>query len=419
MQNSQSIPHLSGIDSTRAFLSEGYSFISRRCDQLGSDAFRTRLMLRPVTFLRGRDAVRSFYEPGRMTRRGAMPPTVVPLLQGKGSVQSLDDEAHQIRKQMFLDLMDRDRLRAARRIFTEEWQAAARSWQGCEIDFSDAVDGIMTRAALRWCGIDPAQHDVASRARELSTMFAAAGTLGPAYLQARWLRARCERWARSLISQTREADGPTGCTLAKLAFHTDLDGSRMSEDVAVKELLNILRPIVAVGRYVVFAAHALHSHRAAIPAVAEDDEPTCRAIAEEVRRLYPFFPAIGGRVREAFDWHGARFEPGDWLVLDLYGTNHDPDIWEDAERFRAERHLGRDIQPEGLVPQGGGDYLQNHRCPGEWLTMELLTEAVMQLRKLDWTVPEQDLTLSDNQFPPLPGDGLRIAVQPENPGARC
>ncbi|OOY02631.1 cytochrome P450, partial [Thioclava sp. F28-4] len=133
---------------------------------------------------------------------------------------------------------------------------------------------------------------------------------------------------------------------------------------------------------------------------------------EEVRRLYPFFPAIGGRVREAFDWHGARFEPGDWLVLDLYGTNHDPKTWDDAESFCPERHLGRDRQPEGLVPQGGGHYLQNHRCPGEWLTTELLTEAVMQLRKLDWTLPEQNLSLPENQFPPLPEGGLRVAVAP-------
>ncbi|WP_152845253.1 cytochrome P450 [Thioclava sp. JE_KL1] len=412
MHHSQTIPHLPGIDSTRAFLSEGYPFISRRCDELGSDAFRTRLMLRPVTFLRGPDAVRGFYRAGRMTRRGAMPPTVVPLLQGKGSVQSLDGAEHQVRKKMFLDLMAPVRLQQARQIFAEEWQAAAGSWRGREIDLSDAVDGIMTRTALRWCGIDPGQHDVASRSRELSTMFAEAGALGPAYLQARWLRARCERWARSLIAETREVDGPAGSTLGKLAFHTDLDGRRMNEDVAAKELLNILRPIVAVGRYVVFAAHALHVQRAAIHAMTEDDEHISRAIAEEVRRLYPFFPAIGGRVREAFDWHGARFEPGDWLVLDLYGTNHDPKTWDDAESFCPERHLGRDRQPEGLVPQGGGDYLQNHRCPGEWLTTELLTEAVMQLRKLDWTLPEQNLSLPENQFPPLPEGGLRVAVSP-------
>jgi fatty-acid peroxygenase len=39
------LPHAEGFDQTLAFLREGYRFIGARCDALGSDAFRARLML--------------------------------------------------------------------------------------------------------------------------------------------------------------------------------------------------------------------------------------------------------------------------------------------------------------------------------------------------------------------------------------
>jgi fatty-acid peroxygenase len=44
--------------------------------------------------------------------------------------------------------------------------------------------------------------------------------------------------------------------------------------------------------------------------------------AEEVRRYYPFLPAIGGRALHDFDWHGMRIAKGTWVLLDLYGTDH-------------------------------------------------------------------------------------------------
>lgn len=418
MTRSERLPDLPGFDSTPAFLREGYAFVSRRCRALRSDGFRTRLMLRPVTCLRGAEAAREFYRPGRMTRRGAMPTSVVALLQGKGSVQALDDAAHRVRKAMFLRLMTRAKLAEARRLFAGEWEAAARSWQGCEVVLADAVDGIMTRTALRWCGIDPGGQDVAARAEELTSMVGAAGSVGPAYLRARWLRARSERWARRIVARARRVEVAETSVLGQLVRHTDADGAPLSEAAAAVELLNLLRPIVAVGRYVVFAAHALHVHRETIPA-GRTDEAMHHAIGEEVRRLYPFFPMIGGRVREGFDWHGTRFEAGDWLLLDLYGTNRDAAAWASPESFLPERHLDRTGRPEAMVPQGGGDYLENHRCPGEWLTEALLTEAVGRLRAMRWEVPEQDLGLPGNAFPPLPGEGMRIAVAPAAPGEGC
>jgi fatty-acid peroxygenase len=88
---SDGIPRLDGFDSSVALLREGYEFGARRFARCSSDAFETRLMLRRAVVAFGEEAARRLYEPDRMTRRGALPITVVTLLQDFGSVQMLDE----------------------------------------------------------------------------------------------------------------------------------------------------------------------------------------------------------------------------------------------------------------------------------------------------------------------------------------
>jgi hypothetical protein len=64
------IPREKSLDSTLAFLADGYTFISKKCGQLQSDVFETRLMLRKVICALGEDASAMFYHPGRFTRKG-------------------------------------------------------------------------------------------------------------------------------------------------------------------------------------------------------------------------------------------------------------------------------------------------------------------------------------------------------------
>jgi fatty-acid peroxygenase len=98
-------PRDRNLDSTLALLSDGYTFIPKRCQRHRSDVFETRLMLRRVICAAGEDAARMFYEPDRFTRRGALPPTALMLLQDRGSVQLLDGDAHRWRKRMFMSLI--------------------------------------------------------------------------------------------------------------------------------------------------------------------------------------------------------------------------------------------------------------------------------------------------------------------------
>lgn len=79
--------------------------ISRRWDELGTDVFRTRLLLQPAICLRGADAARLFYGSGRFSREEAFPASILHLLQDEGSVQSLTGPLHRHRKQIFLGLL--------------------------------------------------------------------------------------------------------------------------------------------------------------------------------------------------------------------------------------------------------------------------------------------------------------------------
>lgn len=50
------IPHDSGLDHSAAFRADPYRFISRRCRELGTDVFETRLLLHRTLCVSGAEA---------------------------------------------------------------------------------------------------------------------------------------------------------------------------------------------------------------------------------------------------------------------------------------------------------------------------------------------------------------------------
>jgi fatty-acid peroxygenase len=178
--------------------------------------------------------------------------------------------------------------------------------------------------------------------------------------------------------------------------------------VAAVELLNVIRPTVAVCWFVAYSAHALHLWPEHRQALRDRRDGYAEGFAHEVRRFYPFAPFIGGRAVRDLTWREQPIPAGSLVLLDLYGQNHDPVLWPDPYRFAPERFIGRQIGAYDLVPQGGGDPRTGHRCPGEQITVALLTALVPRLADLDYDVPDQDLRISLRRVPAKPASGVDI-----------
>jgi fatty-acid peroxygenase len=370
-------------------------------------------MLTPVVCMRGAEAARIFYEGDRFTRQGAMPQTTLRLLHDEGSVQSLDGAAHRHRKGLFMSLMTPISITRTADLLEQHWRNELPRWQATkEVVLMQAMGELLTRTACEWTGVPLAERDAPAMAHELQMIIRQAGHVGPATLWALHLRQRTERRMRRLVRQVRRGEilPVEGSALSAIACHTDPAGTPLDTATVAVEIINLLRPMVAVRRFITFAALALHEHpswRERLATADEDLEP----FVQEVRRFYPFFPVIGGRVRQGFDWGGHHFAKGDWAILDLYGTNHDSRSWEAPEQFRPERFRNWEGNAFTMVPQGAGDFMGGHRCPGEWITIALMKRAVRLLCAMRYSVPPQDLSINLSRMPTAPRSGFVIRTE--------
>jgi cytochrome P450 len=408
-----SMPADRSPDSTLALLRAGYRFISDRCERYDSDVFRTRILLAPTICLRGRPATELFYDTERFQRATAMPLRVQRTLTGRGGVQGLDGTEHADRKAMFMSIMTPDAIRRLGQLFDDEWRARIPAWEAAgPVSLYDELGRLLTRVVYAWVGAPLPASQVADRAIELHAMIEAPALAGPRHWRGRLARRRAERRLAALVERTRTglAPAPPGSALAVIAEHRDGQGNLLPRRIAAVELLNLLRPVVAVDQYMTFAALALHDHPGWSDRVRDDDEAT-EQFVQEVRRYYPFFPMAAARVRRSFEWQGHHFPAGRRVLLDLYGTNHHPTLWPEPELFSPERFAGRRVDPFALIPQGGGDHWAGHRCAGEWITIDLMKRAVANLTTtMRYDVPVQDLTLDLRRMPALPPLGLTITT---------
>lgn len=409
------IPTLRTIDSSLGFVRDGYLFGTRRFSKVKSDAFRTRLAGRRVVYARGVDATRFFYEGGRFSRVGAVPSSVAHLLQDEGSVQTLEGRAHAVRKHLFVETVGLEGSRQLLDAFDAEWRSAAERWMQSSgpIVLHDEFVAMLTLAAFRWSGIPEELWwpRLSALRDELAGMIDRSASLGPVNWRARARRRDTEAWAVATISAVRSGSVPVpvDSPVDRLVTHRDDDGDLLSDEVAAVELLNLLRPIVAVARFLEFTVLALYRHPYYADAFRRNHLDDVPGFAQEVRRFYPFFPVIAGRATRRLEWDDTVFEPGDRMVLDLYATNHDPATWEQPRLFDPKRFRHPLEERNAMVPQGGGRYAEDHRCPGEPATQELIEHALYHLAKLDYDLPPQSLRISLRTIPATVESGMLVS----------
>lgn len=400
------IPRDRSPDSSLAFLSEGYTFISNRCRRYQSDIFETRLLLEKAYCMMGEEAAEVFYQVGRFTRQSAIPGSTLKLLQDEGSIQMLDGDAHRWRKSMFMSLMSPEKIQQLVDLTTDQWYARIEKWEMMdEVVLHDEVQEILCRAVCKWADVPLIDADAKQRTRELGAMIEGAGSVGPRNWKGRYLRRQNEKWIRGIIDKIRSQRLriTEGSPAHVIAWHRNQQGDLLDPQEATVELINILRPTVAVARFITFAALALYMYPEHRYKLMKDLDEYVGLFVQEVRRFYPFFPVVGGKVLEDFEWRGCRFPKGTWMLLDLYGTNHDPRIWEEPEQFRPERFRRWNGSTFNFIPQGGGEFNLNHRCPGEWITIELMKMAVrLLITRMHYEVPRQDLRINLSRMPAIP-----------------
>ncbi|WP_028784365.1 cytochrome P450 [Thalassobacillus devorans] len=404
------IPREQTLDNSIALLREGYRFIPNRCRSYGSDIFETRLLGEKVICMSGDEAAELFYNKEKFTRKNAAPKRIQKTLFGENAIQGMDGEAHEHRKQLFMSLMTEKQLQRLSEITTEEWHSKLPAWKTAEkvVLFQEAKE-VLCRAACRWAGVPLDDTEVKERADDFWDMVDAFGAVGPRHWQGRKARKRGEAWIKKVIHEVRdgELEANEDTALYAMAFHRDLNGEHLDSQMAAIELINVLRPIVAITNFITFSALALHDHPQYQTKLHEADDDFFEMFSQEVRRYYPFGPFLGARVRRGFIWNDTKFEKGRLVLLDIYGTNHDPRLWKEPDNFYPERFEDWNGGLFDLIPQGGGDYYKNHRCPGEWATLHVMKASLDFLTKeITYQVPEQDLTYSMVRMPSVPESGF-------------
>ncbi|MEU9438848.1 cytochrome P450 [Streptomyces sp. NPDC048252] len=399
------------IDRSLPALVQGYAWLPKLLEARPDDVALTRVLGKPALTLRGPQAVRFFYDESHVQRGGALPEPVLSTLFGHDAVHTLDGGAHRVRKEFFLPLLQPDRITGLVEHVTAAWDEAVRRWSEAEqVVLFDEASVVLTRGVCRWAGVplDDSAADAEHLARDLVAMVDGFATAGPRHWRARRARARQEERFTRLVKDVRSdrVTAPETSVLAAVSRHRESTGKLMHPHTAAVELLNVIRPTVAVCWFVTYTAHALHLQPRQLEQLRGGDTAYTAAFVHEVRRFYPFAPFLGGLAVRDLSWRGISVPSGAMVLLDVFGQNHDEKLWGDPYVFRPQRFLTHDVERDELIPQGGGEPRTGHRCPGEGLTIGLLEALAIRLADLDYTVPDQNLRISLRRIPARVHSGM-------------
>jgi fatty-acid peroxygenase len=405
MNTMKKIPCDRTIDNSLAMLLEGYLFIQNRCYRYKSDIFQTRLLGKKAICMCGEEAAKAFYDNNNFTRKEVAPKRVQQTLIGKGGVQGLDGSAHYIRKKMFLSIMNPQNMKTLVPYTREQWEINSARWSNKDIVLFDEAQIVLCQMACRWAGVPLKYIEIKQRAADLGKMIDGFGAVGPRNWQGRCARNRSEQWMREIIVKIRSHQlvPEKGTAADIIAWHRDQNKKLLSTQIAAVELLNIIRPIVAIATYITFGVLAMQDHPEFRKKFQSNDNEFKQLFVQEVRRFYPITPYVAAQAKRSYLWKQYPIKKGTLVLLDIYGTNHDPRIWTDPNEFVPERFRNWTYNAFTFMPQGGGDCSQGHRCAGEMVTTEVMKVSLEFIAKcLSYQVPKQNLNYRITRIPTLP-----------------
>ena len=125
----KTIPKDKNFDSSLILLRDGYEFIQKKRQKLGSNIFRTRLMLKETICMSGKEAAEVFYDTEKFQRKDAAPKRVQKTLFLQKGVQTLNNSAYRQRNEMSMSLMKPDSLRGFLKIQKSYWETYIGKWE--------------------------------------------------------------------------------------------------------------------------------------------------------------------------------------------------------------------------------------------------------------------------------------------------
>ena len=408
----QKIPKEKGIDHTVDLIREGYPFVQKRIKKYQSPIVNSRLFGKRVIFLSGVEEAKVFYNDKYFKRHGVAPMRVQKTLFGKHAIQGLDGKEHLQRKQLFMSLLAPEYEKQLIDLCVLNLERKAKEWEKKpSIKLFDESKKVLFLSVCEWTSVPYPKAKEKEILEDFGYMIYSFGRIGSYYRKGKRSRKCVEHWIEQLIEDVRTGKFvvDTSTPLYQMSMCRNTKGELVNIKIAARELINLLRPIIAIATYITFVAVALYENPECKEKLKKEDSLYLEMFCQEVRRYYPFSPFVGAKVIKSFRWKQCVFKKNTLVLLDLYGMMHDEKLWKQPYRFNPDRFKDRKKCLYDLMPQGGGNIQKGHRCAGDILTLKVMMAFTDYLvNKIEYKVPKQDLCIPLNKIPTLPRSGFNM-----------
>jgi cytochrome P450 len=417
------------LGETLALVRSNHGFYKDRVEKYGP-VFRTRLFGNDFVVFSGHEAFHTFATDARIVRGDADPISAEQIFLN--SLALIDGVEHHTRKSVMLRAVGyRSAIASYLPTIQRLLQRSIDPWlaSGTGTDLRADLQRFTARLTGALYTGDTSEEHAAELDHHLANMREAFMTL-PFPLPG-------TKYGKAIASR-KHLDGIIDAALQKhLSGGYDDIVSRMIDaakdaDVPVEKLSGDIRHLIFAGQggyfvpllltTMIMGQHPdiIERARAEVMAIAPEGELTMEQlermeyleqISKEVRRYFAMNSAtFFGRVTEEMEVGGYRIPKGWGAMGGIHINMRNPDVFPDPDRFDPDRFQPKreaTLPPGSYVPHGDGQST-HHRCPGENIvTVVVKMYLTLLLRRAEWTIPDQDLTLTNELFP-LPASGLTV-----------
>jgi cytochrome P450 len=394
--------------------------------------FKTRLFGINFVIVSGHEAFHQFATDPRVERGGTDPVSVEQMFHG--SLALIDGNEHHARKDVMLHAVRTDEAMAAylgrmQRVWgahVDNWERTGTVTVRPDLQLASAeLTGALYTGDESKAHIDELNQILA--AMRYSLQILPLPIPGTPYAKALKGRKRLDVLIAEAIQRHQQHPEKYDDIVSRMLAVAPDHG------VSAETLLGDVRHLIFAGQAGFFVPFILltmtlgqhpemrEKARAEVRAVSPEGQVTMDQLArmgylgqlsKEVRRFFAMNSGtFFGKATEDMEIGGYHV-PRDWGLIGAIHINQrnkdvhaDPDTF-DPDRFLPEREAA--MPPGSYVPHGDGER-NHHRCPGEdMVTIAIKLYLTLLLRKLDWSLPAQDLTLTNELFP-LPASGLKVS----------